>query len=107
MSRLLKPCGTHAAYVRHWSRSEPSCEPCQQAERDFQRERFRLRRDHADVGRVSHIDPVQAADYRLTREDSQIRRCGWCGCQNYGAADCTACAAPADRTLIMRERAVS
>lgn len=33
----------------------------------------------------------------LSREDARIRRCSYCGCQNYGKAKCTACAAPALR----------
>lgn len=41
---LLRPCGTHAAYVRHKKRDERPCEACVEAERGYQRERKRERR---------------------------------------------------------------
>lgn len=43
------------------------------------------------------LPPAPVAADSLSREDARIRRCGWCGCQNYDRDDCTACAAPADR----------
>lgn len=42
--RVLKPCGTHAAYVRHVSRGEPVDPLCLAEERRYQRERVRGRR---------------------------------------------------------------
>jgi hypothetical protein len=41
----LQPHGTHAAYVRHWNRSEQPCELCVNAEREYQRNRKRSKRD--------------------------------------------------------------
>lgn len=35
--RVLKPCGTWAAYQRHHDRGEPPCEPCKAAARDRNR----------------------------------------------------------------------
>jgi hypothetical protein len=29
--RRVKPCGTEAAYKRHWRRGEVPCEPCRRA----------------------------------------------------------------------------
>lgn len=40
----LKPCGTHAAYVRHVDRGEPIDPLCEAEERRYQRERTRARR---------------------------------------------------------------
>lgn len=42
--RVLKPCGTHAAYNRHVDRGEPVDPLCEQAERRYQRLRMRDRR---------------------------------------------------------------
>lgn len=42
--RQLKPCGTHAAFVRHKDRGEPIDAACEQAERDYQRAHKRKRR---------------------------------------------------------------
>lgn len=42
--RLLKPCGTHAAFIRHQNRGEPVDEPCRIAERVYQRSRKRRER---------------------------------------------------------------
>lgn len=39
--RPTKPCGTHAAYVRHASHKETPCPPCVEAERAYQRDRKR------------------------------------------------------------------
>lgn len=36
--RKHKPCGTHAAAVRHYERGEPLCEPCRQAKSEYERE---------------------------------------------------------------------
>lgn len=41
--RPLRPCGTHAAYVRHKSRGELPCRRCRTAERAYQRSRPRRR----------------------------------------------------------------
>ncbi len=45
--RALRPCGTHAAYVRHKSRGETPCQACADAERAYQRARPRRRRPAA------------------------------------------------------------
>lgn len=37
MSRPLQPCGTYAAWQRHYSAREEPCEPCQQARLEYQR----------------------------------------------------------------------
>jgi hypothetical protein len=37
-TKTLRPCGTHAAFVRHKNNGEPIDELCEQAERDYQRE---------------------------------------------------------------------
>jgi hypothetical protein len=37
--RQLRPCGTHAAYVRHVARREEPCRTCAIAERHYQRNR--------------------------------------------------------------------
>lgn len=42
--RNLRPCGTHAAYVRHRAAGQDPCEPCVHAERAYQRARPRDRR---------------------------------------------------------------
>lgn len=42
--REVRPCGTHAAYVRHKSRHEVPCTVCADAERAYQRARARRRR---------------------------------------------------------------
>lgn len=96
--RSLKPCGTHAAYVRHWSRSETPCQPCQEAERLFQRDRSRTRR--AIDGRREYAVPALAVETCLTTADSRLRRCWWCGQWAYAHATCTACAAPASRSAM-------
>lgn len=36
MPRILKPCGTHAAYCRHINRGEQPCEPCKRAHAEHQ-----------------------------------------------------------------------
>ena len=36
----MQPCGTRAAYIRHRRNGEKPCEPCAQAERDYQRARY-------------------------------------------------------------------
>lgn len=71
--RLPSPCGTHAAFVRHWSLSETPCEPCISAERTYQRERWRNRR-----AARARIDPTVIASLRLDLEDQKLGRC-WCG----------------------------
>lgn len=43
-------CGTHAAYVRHQTYSEPVDVYCRNAERKFQRERYERRCDVAEAG---------------------------------------------------------
>ena len=40
----LRPCGTHAAYLRHKARGEYPCQPCVDAEREHQRERYARRK---------------------------------------------------------------
>lgn len=40
----VQPHGTHAAFVRHWARSEPPCELCVHGERAYQRDRKRRAR---------------------------------------------------------------
>lgn len=42
--RMLKPCGTHAAYVRHKNRGELVDDLCRDAERRYQRSRKRQER---------------------------------------------------------------
>jgi hypothetical protein len=42
--RELKPCGTHAAFKRHKGRGEDPCGECRDAERTYQRNRFRRNR---------------------------------------------------------------
>jgi len=39
MARELKPCGTMAAARRHWRHGEELCEPCREAELEYQRGR--------------------------------------------------------------------
>ncbi len=36
----------------------------------------------------------------LDVHDAKIRRCWFCGCQNWAQNDCTACTAPADRIAL-------
>jgi len=43
-ARTLRPCGTHAAFVRHKARGEPPCAACIHAERAYQRARPRRQR---------------------------------------------------------------
>jgi hypothetical protein len=45
--RPLKPCGTFAAVKRHRSNHEPLCEPCREAEREFERQKREARRTAA------------------------------------------------------------
>ncbi len=47
--RATQPCGTHAAYVRHWKRSETPDEDCVAAERLYQRERKRSKSANKDL----------------------------------------------------------
>lgn len=47
VGQVAKPCGTHAAYVRHQSHGEEPCEPCKVAQRAYQRDRARERRQRA------------------------------------------------------------
>lgn len=35
--RPLRPCGTHASFVRHRNNDEEPCEPCWEGERSYQR----------------------------------------------------------------------
>ena len=42
-----RPCGTHAAFVRHKANNEQPCEPCVLAEREYQRLRHLRRRERA------------------------------------------------------------
>jgi hypothetical protein len=44
--RVLQPCGTHAAYMRHKARREDPCAECVIAERAYQRARDRRGRPH-------------------------------------------------------------
>jgi hypothetical protein len=41
MARQLKPCGTNAAWERHRYRGEPVDDACEQAHRDYDRDRGR------------------------------------------------------------------
>lgn len=43
MPRELKPCGTLAAYRRHYLHGEKPCEPCAEANRAYQKELYRQR----------------------------------------------------------------
>ncbi len=44
MPRELQPCGTPAAYQRHYKRGEEPCGACREAKADYQREyRTRLK----------------------------------------------------------------
>ena len=45
--RELRPCGTHAAFVRHKAAGQDPCGSCQGAERIYQRGRKRLARQVA------------------------------------------------------------
>lgn len=47
--RGLRPCGTHAAFIRHTARGEPIDPACLAEERRYQRERTRTRRSTTDV----------------------------------------------------------
>ena len=38
MPRVLKPCGTHAAYQRHLRLGEKPCAECTRAKRNYQRD---------------------------------------------------------------------
>ncbi len=40
----MKPCGTNAAYGRHWKNGETACDPCRAA-----RSRYREQRRRGDV----------------------------------------------------------
>jgi hypothetical protein len=37
--RKHKPCGTHAAAIRHYERGETLCEPCRQAKSEYEKAR--------------------------------------------------------------------
>lgn len=63
MARMLKPCGTRAAYVRHLSYGQAPCEPCTRANRAYEASRhgsesspgeaqIRLNRDIREVVHV-------------------------------------------------------
>lgn len=43
-ARLLRPCGTHAAFIRHKERGEPIDAACLTEERRYQRDRKRIAR---------------------------------------------------------------
>lgn len=92
--RQLKPCGTHAAFVRHWSHSEEPCEACKQAERLYQRDRFRSAR---------RVEPEVVASLCLTSADAHLSRCGYCGEWRWAEDDCRVCAAPFCRDDLLRE----
>lgn len=47
LGRPLRPCGTHAAFVRHKARGEPVDVACADAERAYQRSRRRRSRRRA------------------------------------------------------------
>lgn len=34
--RLVAECGTRSGYMRHRNNSEPTCQPCRKAEREYQ-----------------------------------------------------------------------
>jgi hypothetical protein len=49
-SQAVRPCGTHAAFVRHKSHGEPACALCAEAERVYQRNRkLRARKQRSEV----------------------------------------------------------
>lgn len=43
------------------------------------------------------------AEKLVNLHDSRIRRCWFCGCQNYGVAPCVTCTAPAEKADLLRE----
>jgi hypothetical protein len=45
-SPSLPACGTMAGYRRHYKKGEPRCDACDEARRDFDRELYRLNREH-------------------------------------------------------------
>jgi hypothetical protein len=61
VTRVLKPCGTHAAYCRHIQRGEQPCEPCKAGHAEYRA---------AAVAK----DPDKAR--RLNRKSAERRRRG-------------------------------
>jgi hypothetical protein len=51
----LRPCGTHAAFVRHKKRGEDVDPACAEAERAYQRERSRVQRAAAKLTAVQGV----------------------------------------------------
>jgi len=47
VSRVLKPCGTSAAYRRHQMHGEKPCQDCTEAWRAYQRAYYRVLRPNA------------------------------------------------------------
>lgn len=103
--RALKPCGTHAAFVRHWARSEQPCQPCVDAERLYQRDRFRRSRQSADQA----VPPQVATSHTLGNADQHLRRCRCCGEWAWHLDPCTVCRTPAgsDGRAVTRQQQAS
>ena len=59
MGRLLQPCGTRAAYVRHRNYGQEPCDPCTNANRAYEASRHgRLEagtRIERDIRQLVHI----------------------------------------------------
>ncbi|MFC8490681.1 hypothetical protein ACFUJU_07725 [Streptomyces sp. NPDC057235] len=62
--RLLSPCGTEAAYIRHIRRKEPSCAECRAAHSAHQRRRIAERAaDPAAADRAGHGKATTYCNY--------------------------------------------
>jgi formamidopyrimidine-DNA glycosylase len=68
----LQPCGTYAAYLRHWKRQERPCEPCQKAQRAYSRRRY-----------LANPEAAKQAAKRWHQEHRPISKnahpCAYCG----------------------------
>lgn len=69
--RVLRPCGTHAAYVRHKARGEAVCDACLDAERTYQADRSRARRARKAPPRELQPCGTVAAHRRHVRRGEQ------------------------------------
>ena len=65
MSGNLKPCGTHAAYMRHYYRQEEPCEACREAHRVYSREAVRRFRQNRGAAATAQQRAYQHALYAL------------------------------------------
>jgi hypothetical protein len=70
-ARVVKPCGTIAAYQRHLKRGEKPCDECKKANRDDGRQRRGNPKPLRDVGPRADVRgaPVRRARYAELRRD--------------------------------------